>query len=371
MKRGGIGKSGLSDVITTLIIIGISIIAIGIVWVVINSILSGSSNQVNIDKLTVKLDVASAVMTPNGLEVLVKRNPGTGNISNLALVVSDGVKSETFLMNQTIEELQEKKFTLNYDGIIKKVDIAPFFSGQSGTIIQGDIADTLNFGPSQTVKNIPGLVSWYRMEGNAEDEMGLNDGSLSDPTPQLVNGKYGKAYRFFDISNMIKAVDSQSLQLENSNMTIITWINKTSPGGWAPIISKGDVRGHFEPGYFVGTTFVSSTKVKPWFGTPDFNVEPKYNITIKTWNHLTFSQNVISPSRTLKIYNNGKLINQTSRGSVTITSSVGYDFLIGIDTDVSLGAQYDSFDGTIDEVMIFNRTLTDSEIAGLYALELS
>jgi len=54
-----------------------------------------------------------------------------------------------------------------------------------------------------------------------------------------------------------------------------------------------------------------------------------------------------------------------------VTSSVGYDLLIGIDNDVNFGAQYESFAGTIDEVMIFNRTLTDSEIAGLYALELS
>ncbi len=368
MKRG-IEKRGLSDVITTLIMIGISIIAIGIVWAVISSIISGSSNQVNIDKLTVKLDVTSAVMTPNGLEVSVKRDPGTGNISNLALVVSDGLRKETFLLNQTLEELQEKKFTLNYFGIVTNVEIVPFFSGQSGAIISGDVADTLKFGPSQTIKNIPGLVSWYRFEGNSNDEMGLNNGVVIGST--LVDGKFGKAYRFTaPDADFIRVNDATSLRLENSNMSILAWINKTSSGAYAPIISKGDIRGHADPGYFVGTTFVSSTKIKPSFGTPDFNVEPKYNLTTKTWEHLTTSQTINSPARTLKIYHNGNLINQTTKNSVIPSpSSGGYNLVVGSDNDQTSG--FESFAGVIDEVMIFNRTLSDSEIAALYALDLS
>ena len=54
-----------------------------------------------------------------------------------------------------------------------------------------------------------------------------------------------------------------------------------------------------------------------------------------------------------------------------MTSSVGYDLLIGIDNDVNFGAQYESFAGTIDEVMIFNRTLSAQEIQALYNLDLS
>ena len=365
MKKSS--KKGLSEVITTLIIIGVSLLGITMIWVVIRNVITSGSEEIDIGKFVVDLDMQKVQVNPNGIDVTVKRNVGQGSLKEISFVISDGTNTQIFKQPATLEELGRQTFSINYSGPIKSIAIAPISSSGS----QGGIADTLEFSGYEAAKNMFGLVSWWKMEGNANDEMGLNNGNLSDPAPQLVDGKHGKAYRFFDISNMIKAVDSQSLQLENSNMTIITWINKTLAGAYAPIVSKGDVRGHAEPGYFVGTTFVSSTKVKPGFGTSNFSVEPNYNITTKTWNHLAFSQSVISTSRTLRFYDNGQLINQTSKSGVNVTSSVGYDLLIGIDNDVNFGAQYESFAGTIDEVMIFNRTLTDSEIAGLYALELS
>ena len=50
-------KRGLSTVVTTLILILLVLVAIGIVWVVIKNVLSEGAEEVSLDKFTVDLEI--------------------------------------------------------------------------------------------------------------------------------------------------------------------------------------------------------------------------------------------------------------------------------------------------------------------------
>src|SRR3989344_1247552 len=377
MKKGD--KRGLSGVVTTLIIILLSLVAVVTIWVVIRNIVESGSEQIQLGQYTVDLDLQKAVSIPAGTQVTVTRKPGQGAMSGLKFIVSDGVNSYIYDQKDiTLNELETKTFTINHTGPIKSVSVAPLIKTGTTDTAQ-NVVDDMKFSSYEAAKGMNGLVSWWRLEGNANDEMGLNNGAFSVlyPSPPLVNGNFGKAYRFSIVAeHMIRIPDSSSLRLENSNMTIITWVNKTSsPPSIDPIISKGDVRNHAEPGFFVGTTYANSSRFFLSFGTPSFNVQSTYNLSSKKWAQLAFSQTVNAPSRTLIFYHNGAIVYQSSSGSVTTTNSTGYDLLIGADNDVDKvdygSSPYQTLTGIIDEVMIFNRTLSADEIKALYNLDLN
>lgn len=250
---------------------------------------------------------------------------------------------------------------------MKTVEVVPFFSRSSGDSISGSVADTLELSSSQTVKNIPWLVSWYRFEGSADDEMGLNDGNIFG-SPPLVDGKYGKAYRFTVTSDGIAVNDAIPLRLENSNVTIVTWVNKSVSGSLGPLLVKGDYLYSGETGYSLGLQGVAGSKVRIAFGTDTFSENNGGNFSNKKWTHVAASQIVNAPARTIKSYVNGELSKITTNNNVLATSSSGYNVVIGINHEIN---SLESFQGIIDEVMIFNKTLSDQDISALYNLDLS
>ena len=60
MKRGLTGKKGLSAVVTTIIIIALALVAVGIVWVVISNLLDQGTEGITFDRFTVDLSITSA-----------------------------------------------------------------------------------------------------------------------------------------------------------------------------------------------------------------------------------------------------------------------------------------------------------------------
>jgi len=95
-----INKKGLSAVVTTLIIMLLVLVAVGIVWVVIRSVIEGGGGQVEAKAkcIGVDLQIVSAADCNSGAtscNVTVERNPGGGDIAGVKLIVTDGVTSLT------------------------------------------------------------------------------------------------------------------------------------------------------------------------------------------------------------------------------------------------------------------------------------
>ena len=197
-------KKGLSTVVTTLIIILLVLVAVGIVWVVISNLIREGVEEVSLGKFTIDLNIKDVKIQTDSIDVKIKRNPGKGELTGIKFLVSDGVKTEVFEMPTNMGELAEQTFTLDYDGLVKEISIAPILKSESGKESIGNEIDKEEFSSEEAVKNINGLFSWWRFEGNANDEIGDNNGVLKGGVDCNVDGMYGKACEFDGVDDYVE-----------------------------------------------------------------------------------------------------------------------------------------------------------------------
>lgn len=354
-------KRGFSEVITSLIIILLVIVAIMVVWIVIRNVIDQGSEQISLSQFTIDLELERVVVNPTSIDVTVKRNAGQGELTGLKFIVSDGANSQAIDSSETLSELEQKTITLNYVGIVKSVAVAPVIK-QGTTNSVRDISDTITYSSIETIESIPGLVSWWKFEGNANDEMGLNNGVISGATS--TSGKYGNGYKFDGAGSMITVTDHTSLQISGP-ITLMAWIKpESSSGNAVQIVSKGD---GFTTFPYALTMLSPSSHVyflyndgNPTVDTSNIASTPSNSIQTNNWNHLTGRFN----GTTLSIYLNGNL--RESKPKTALPGSLTGNLVIGNLESGGMG-----FNGTIDEVMIFNRSLSESEIQAVYNLDLS
>lgn len=93
-------KKGLSEVVTTLIIILLVLVAIGIVWVVVSGILQSGAGQTEINAKCLQVDIkATAVNCDNSsanwtCNVTYKRNTAGGDVlGGVVIVLNNGQSS--------------------------------------------------------------------------------------------------------------------------------------------------------------------------------------------------------------------------------------------------------------------------------------
>ncbi len=140
-------KRGLSSVVTTVIIIAITIVAILIVWGVVRSVMDTSTRQISLARITVDVqtDSANVNFTSGIATVRVTRNVGSGNVTGIKIMVDDGKTVEVFDRRFTMfNEGSSKTFTINlsesselilYD--VEKISVAPIILLESGEEIIG------------------------------------------------------------------------------------------------------------------------------------------------------------------------------------------------------------------------------------------
>lgn len=198
-----------------------------------------------------------------------------------------------------------------------------------------------------------GLVAYYPFNGNANDESGNgNNGTVNGAT--LTTDRFGNAnsaYSFNGVSDYIDLgrffpggtnIFSFSIWFKNNNDTSWTLMGAQSCGGNGLVL---DYNLHAADSFMMTKMFISGTNVSaPW--TWDNN-----------WHHVVFS----SSSSGEAIYLDGLLIGSHSenRGirNSAVHTYVGARNVLGC----SYGAQ-DFFGGIIDDIRIYNRALSGTEI---------
>jgi len=199
-----------------------------------------------------------------------------------------------------------------------------------------------------------GLVAYYPFNGNAEDESGnTNHGFIYGAT--LATDRFGnsnQAYYFAGDGSHILVQDSSSLQMTNS-LTVSAWIKYELGGlGQPHIVDKLifflQVHPDISGGFFEIHRYPNSSSV----GLGSTIVGP---------NHWTFLAGTYD-LHTLKFYTNGLLANQTG-GSFPLDRAP-VPMAIGKNPQSD-----DAFKGSIDDVRIYERALSDSEIEQLFLHE--
>ena len=192
---------------------------------------------------------------------------------------------------------------------------------------------------------------WNFNEGTgtiAGDYSGYNNNGTLENGPiwsEGVNETYG--LDFDGVNDRVKVLDSPSLSLTGNNLTLETWIKPDMLSPWVLYILI-----HKEGQYSLALNgpYITYADSVTWnYATIGYYG----NVSLGYWNHIA----VTYDGSTIRFYLNGLNVgNKTRPGSLTDNSN---PVCIG-SYNCTLGA---FFNGSIDEVKIYNMTLNQSEIA--------
>jgi len=121
-------KKGLSDVVTTVIIVALSLVAIGIVWVVINNLISDNTASISSsgDCLMTNLEIVSASLDGTTLSAVVKRIGGDSEISGVRVYAYNSTSTvvKDIIGNFVVGEQKSTTLTIVNP---TKVSVTPYF----------------------------------------------------------------------------------------------------------------------------------------------------------------------------------------------------------------------------------------------------
>src|ERR1035437_8978200 len=202
-----------------------------------------------------------------------------------------------------------------------------------------------------------GLMSYWKLDeisGNAIDSVGFRDLTVSNVT-QNQTGKLGKSY-YFGGGGFLGNVDS--IYELTSAISIVCWLNTSASGSYMDLISDYYP---LDNGYGYDL-IISNTGHLYWtvYNTTQspsaIGVNTSTSITTGSWVHAvaTFDGTYAC------LYINGTLISTSSAWNHPIVYNSLARFMIGNRTDTL------PFTGNIDEVGIYNRAITQTEVNLLY-----
>ncbi|HXH12479.1 MAG TPA: LamG-like jellyroll fold domain-containing protein [Alphaproteobacteria bacterium] len=225
------------------------------------------------------------------------------------------------------------------------------------TVSGGGLSNTVTKKGYITVSQAPasssGLVAAYSFdEGTGtkvNDASGKgNHGTISGAT-WTSSGRFGKALVFDGVNDLVTVNDAPSLDL-TTGMTLEAWVYPTATTYWRTVVLKE------RPGHLTYALYASSSTNQPLVQTvltnsSNVKLPGPSTLPTNTWTHLAATYN----GSVLQLYVNGAQLASRSVAGTVVTSS--NPLRIGGN---SVWGEY--FQGRIDEVRIYNRALSASEI---------
>ncbi len=230
---------------------------------------------------------------------------------------------------------------------------------------------TISFAQIPTYVPSNGLVGWWPFNGNANDESGNgNNGTVNGAT--LTVDRFGvadKAYSFDGVDDYIQAPNYAL----SGSITFTCWVNMSSYNlnamGANDFIFFSNHSGlnnssrNFLAGYRnFGSEFGHSTYLfdnsANLFGYYPTNQQPSANV----WHQFV---SVFNNGQSIKMYLDGvEFYSNSNVPSINNLPSLPIFFGIGIPT------QFNFLNGSLDDIGIWNRALTECEIKDLYHAQL-
>ena len=210
--------------------------------------------------------------------------------------------------------------------------------------------------PTQQTTQSP--IGWWKFDGNASDSSGnnLNGNLVNGPT--YTTGKNNSALHFDGINDSVDIADSAVLHL-SSAFSVSAWVNPdVASTNFRSILLKDPSYGLYASGssntYLTGGTCASGVPLGEIYNTSDKVVCASPALPVNTWTHLATTYDGV----TFKLYRNGSLVASTAyTGGIPISTGI-----------LQIGATQfgEYFQGLIDEVQLYNRAISATEVQTLY-----
>ena len=203
-----------------------------------------------------------------------------------------------------------------------------------------------------------GLVSYWTFDSNANDALGLNNGTVSGAILNSTGGKVGGAYDFKVALNNINFNQSSSLDFASgSSFTYLGYFKSSYNATDQRILYK------FNATEGSGYAVFLQSNCELWGVTWS---AAKSNVTRASgvnycdgqWHHLAFVRD--QQNGLILLYVDGLVRNSTVEPQRSLANSAR----LGFGIDYGFGSLY--FHGSLDEMALFNRSLSASEISQFY-----
>ncbi len=201
-----------------------------------------------------------------------------------------------------------------------------------------------------------GLLAYYPFNGNANDISGNDSHGIAtnvEPTQDRF-GQRRSAYFFNGISSNIEA-DVKNYPLKGGSRTITGWFQADIPSVSEELdfclLNYGNVS---DPNYWFKISFYRKGYLDIQFDSKTFSSQDDYFNNEWTFFAMVFDD----PTNTFSLYINNQL--KLSGSADLYTNGFGNLFRIGKNKSNNF------FEGSIDDIGIWNRTLTPQEISTLY-----
>ena len=196
-----------------------------------------------------------------------------------------------------------------------------------------------------------GLVAAYGLNASSGssvvDASGRGNGGTVSGAVWSASGRFGSALSFDGVNDWVTVADSASLDL-SSGMTVEAWVRPSKAGGWRTVVCKE------RPGGVVYGLYGDQAGGRP-LGQIDVggerNAVGSAALPLNAWSHLATTFD----GSTVRLFVNGVQVGSLPF-SGSMPASTG-SFRLG-----GNGVWGEWFAGLIDEVRVYNRALTATEI---------
>jgi hypothetical protein len=182
-------------------------------------------------------------------------------------------------------------------------------------------------------------------------------------------GKLGSALRFDGVASYVSVLNSSSLQPQSGNWSVAFWIKRTGAGAsdYPQVVGSRPWTATADKGWAVSYS-TSNSKIGAHYadGSAGFDVtatQSSTTVPLNTWQHW-----VVVFDRTnsqLRYYLNGSLdITQTPSFP---TAAINQTDALNMGREIG-GSNARRLDAIVDDVRVYNRSLTTSEISQIYKL---
>ena len=214
-----------------------------------------------------------------------------------------------------------------------------------------------------------GLVSYWSFDNELDvgnDNYDGNDGTLIGGANYTNSGKVNGGTSYDGLNDHISMGDVISFE-RNDPFSISVWFKTSSTGVTRVLVSKRNYGDNWGYNLGIGSSsnqlfFARTHTYSP--GVRDVVHDPTTAVTDGNWHHAVATSDG-TDANGMKIYLDGSPLTMTissnTLGSNTMITNAPFQI-------AAFDGGHQEFDGTLDEIAIFNRVLTPTEISDIYDL---